>query len=61
MVQSKIAIAHNKDVIKCHQYFGPVNSETCKLLIEKQLPDMIKNSANPKHKLFPEDCDPSQN
>ena len=56
-----VAIAHNKYVIKSYRYFGPINYETCKLFIDEQLPDMFKNSAGPKEKLFHEDCDPSQN
>ena len=29
-----VGIAHNKGVTKCHQYFGPINSETCKSFID---------------------------
>ena len=56
-----VAIAHNKGVIKCHQYFGSINSETCKSFIEKQFSDMFKNSANSKGKLFLQDGQLSQN
>ena len=48
-----VAIAHNKGVIKCHQYFGPINSE--------QFSDMFKTFANPKGKVFPQNGDPYQN
>ena len=61
MVSFMVAVAHNKGVIKCHQYFGLINSETCKLFIDEQFSDMFKNSANPKGKLFLQDGDPSQN
>ena len=56
-----VATAHNKGVIKCHQYFGTINSETCKSFIDEQFSDIFKNSANPKGKLFLQDGDPSQN
>ena len=35
MVRFMVAIAHNKGVIKCHHYFGPINSETCKSFIDE--------------------------
>ena len=60
MVCFMVAIAHIKGVIKCHQYFGPINSETCKSFIDEQFSDMFKNSANPKGKLFLQDGDPFQ-
>ena len=60
-VRFMAAIAQNKCVIKCHQYFRPVNSETCKSFIDKQFSNMFKNSANPKGKLFLQDGNPSQN
>ena len=61
MVKFMVAIAHGKGVIKCYQYRGSVNSETCKSFIDDHFPDMFKNSANPKGKLFLQDGDPSQN
>ena len=60
MVRFMVAIAHNKGGIKCRQYFGPINSETCKSFIDEQFSDMFKNSANPKGKLFLQDGDPFQ-
>ena len=56
-----VVIAHSKGVIKCHQYFGPINSETCKSFIGEQFSNMFKNSTNPKGKLLLQDGDPSQN
>ena len=61
MVHFMVVIAHSKGVIKCHQHFGPINSETCKSFIGEQFSDMFKNSTNPKGKLFLQDGDPSQN
>ena len=61
MVCFMVAVAHNKGVTKCHQYFGSINSETCKSFIDEQFYDIFKNSANPKRKLFLQDGDPSQN
>ena len=37
-----VAIAFNKGVIKCYQYFGPINSETCKSFIDELFSDMLK-------------------
>ena len=61
MVCFMVAIAHSNFVIKCRQYFGPINSEPCKSFIDEQFSDMFKNSANPKGKLFLQDGYPSQN
>ena len=61
MVRFMVAIAHNKGGIKCRQYFGPINSETCKSFIDEQFSDVFKNSANPKGKLLLQAGDPSQN
>ena len=36
MVRFMVAIARNKVVIKCHQYFGPANSETFKSFIDDE-------------------------
>lgn len=56
-----VAIARNKGVIKCYQYFGPINSETCKSFIDELFSDMLKDSANSKGKLFLQEGNPSQN
>ena len=61
MIKFMVAIAHNKGVIKCHQFTGPINSETCKSFIDDHFSDMFANSAKPKGKLFLQDGDPSQN
>ena len=36
MVRFMVAIARNKVVIKCHQYFGHANSETFKSFIDDE-------------------------
>ena len=61
MAKFMVAISHNKGVIKCHQYEGAVNGETCKDFIEKHFKSMCENSSNPRGKLFLQDGDPSQN
>ena len=37
-----VPLAHNKVAMKCHRYFGPINSETCKSFIDEQFSDMFK-------------------
>ena len=48
MVRFMVAIAHNKGKIKCHQYFGPIISETCKSFIEEQFSVCLRILLMPK-------------
>ena len=61
MAKFMVAIAYQKGVIKCHQYEGAINAETCKSFIDENFPDMFEKSGNTKGKLFLQDGDPSQN
>ena len=56
-----MAIAFNRRVILCEQYYGNINGEMFAQFILEHFNDAFEKSANPKQKLFLQDGDPSQN
>ena len=54
------AIAYGKGVIPAEQYHGRINAEKL-FFIRDHFASMFKKSANPRGKLFLQDCDPLQN
>ena len=56
-----VAIAHNRGVILCEQYYGNINGEMFAQFISDHFNEAFEKSANPRGKLFLQDGDPSQN
>ena len=59
MVKLMVAIAYDKGVIKCQQYYGNINGEIFSNFIKKEFPEMFAKTG--KSMLFLQDGDPSQN
>ena len=56
-----VAIAFNRGVILCKQYYGNINSEMFAQFILEHFNDTFEKNANLKQKLFLQYGDPSQN
>lgn len=56
-----VAMAYNKGVILCEQYFGRINGQKFADFITEHFTATFEQSANPRGRLFLQDGDPSQN
>lgn len=61
MARFFVAIAHGRGIIKCHQYAGNVNGQTCANFVREHFPGMFQISANNVDRQFLQDNCPSQN
>ena len=56
-----VAIAYNRGVIMCEQYFGRINGEKMAEIANQHFPTMFERSASPRAKRFLQDGCPAQN
>ena len=56
-----VAIAYDKGVILCKQYFGRLSGNTMADIAREHFPSMFERSANPREKQFLQDGCPIQN